>query len=172
MPSERKIPYNAAQLEDEVKDATSCILDGTWTGGIIRGDLLLSREGAEYLGVTFRKTSGITVELEQEGDVFEGKLDSDGRLHWSDGDIWDRCDPEEHSGDVSDTGDMQRHQIMETIFEEDDAAEEASKKAAEEEAAKKNEEENAKKAAEEEAAKKTAEANAKKAAEEAAAKKA
>ena len=84
---------------DPSQDTASSLLDGTWSGGIVRRGELFDTDGAHssVLGMAFRTTSGTTVELVMDGVVHKGELASDGKLHWSDGDIWIRLDPEQAS---------------------------------------------------------------------------
>merc|ERR1712187_1086006 len=61
-------------------------LEGDWDKGTIRGDVLHGTNGAK-VGIT--KTA---FEMVFEGSRYKAELQSDGKLHWSDGDIWTKKD--------------------------------------------------------------------------------
>lgn len=67
-------------------------MDGHWTAGVIEGDILTWREG-EIAGNTSRltRTSRTECTLVTKKGTYEGRLQADGMLHWSDGDVWRRA---------------------------------------------------------------------------------
>jgi hypothetical protein len=72
------------------------VFDGVWTKGVIVGDSLTWADGMiSYVAVD--EVSRV-LEVNFKGTVFTGELSGEGdKIHWSDGDIWDRCE-----GDVND----------------------------------------------------------------------
>jgi len=65
--------------------------NGKWKDkGTIRGKTLIWESGTEVL---LEFTSSTTVNMMFQGEVYHGELLLDGRLRWSDGDIWIRADP-------------------------------------------------------------------------------
>merc|ERR1712232_1302226 len=61
--------------------------DGLWSNrGLIDGNILKWTDGPPTRPVI----KGQTLEVELDGHTFHGELRADGRLHWDDGDVWER----------------------------------------------------------------------------------
>lgn len=70
--------------------------DGQWTGGIIMGNTVTWREAAvegtlEGNTSQLTQTSSTECSMVIKGKTIKGTLEADGHLHWSDGDVWRRC---------------------------------------------------------------------------------
>ena len=93
----------AEEPKAEAPKAEEPSLDGHWTGGVIKGDSLRWREGLHGVVLASeKKAEGRTSQLTRTGATectlvtklgsFQGRLGADGRLHWSDGDVWSRSE--------------------------------------------------------------------------------
>jgi hypothetical protein len=73
--------------EDLFVEAT---IKGIWDEGMIHGGTLTFNSGSSVLlrnrTATYAKLTGL------DGKVYEIRLEADGKLHWSNGDVWDRIE--------------------------------------------------------------------------------
>lgn len=62
-------------------------MDGNWDGRVIEGTLLTWKDGATS---ALEQKSPTEFSCVLKGCTYQGKLKADGKLHWSDGDVWVR----------------------------------------------------------------------------------
>jgi len=79
----------------EVPADSACLLkpvfDGVWSNGVIVGDSLTWADGT-ISSIRVDEVSRV-LEVDVNGTLSTGSLCGDGdKIHWSDGDIWDRCE--------------------------------------------------------------------------------
>lgn len=86
---ELEVPASAKE-KPQVAEATTqeSKLDGIWSKAVISGTTLTLRGTGEKIGLKIISPT----ELEVPSDGFVAVLKEDGKLHWSDGDIWARDD--------------------------------------------------------------------------------
>jgi hypothetical protein len=77
-------------LCDALASCSGRFLDGTWSGAVIRGGHLFHHNGQAHAKGSFRYTGDTSVELVNAGIAIRGQLQADGKLHWTNGDIWQR----------------------------------------------------------------------------------
>merc|ERR1719446_522963 len=89
---------NGSGAEEKSKNGSGAeaSLDGHWTKGTIEGDVLTWREGgAGGNKPKFTRTSPKECKLITKKGTYKGKLEADGKIWWSDGDVWSRCESQE-----------------------------------------------------------------------------
>jgi hypothetical protein len=76
-----------ASLKQGPAIADRVSVQGVWTKGQIVGNRFTSKDGREG---TLTEVSYGRYTLTWQGERFEGEMGADGKLYWSDGDIWDK----------------------------------------------------------------------------------
>lgn len=88
--SQNEAVKQAAEVPADVAKVLKNVFDGVWSKGAIAGDSLTWADGT----ISFISVDEVSrvLEVNFKGTVFTGGLYDDGdKIHWSDGDIWDRC---------------------------------------------------------------------------------
>merc|ERR1712232_885451 len=82
---EARIAAEAKAAEEALHEADS--IEGTWNIGTIKGDKLTWDDG-EVTQLTAQ--TQFTLSVMFSGQLYTAELRDDGKLHWSDGDVWER----------------------------------------------------------------------------------
>ena len=76
------------QHTDAVPELQSGIFDGLWSNGVIHGDKLTWHDDA--VSKLFIDEATKVLQVTWQEISYRGELRADGKIYWSDGDVWNR----------------------------------------------------------------------------------
>lgn len=94
----------AAGLPEPAAVPLTGIFEGAWHNGVIRGDKMMWSDDVGTVSQLKIDEALRSIQFTTDiGKIFTGELQADGKIHWDDGDVWERCEaePEVPTADVT-----------------------------------------------------------------------